>query len=111
MFNVYIISSEINGEKLHKIGFTRRTVEKRLDEFRTGNASDLKIVDVFVSKWGTKIEAYLHKYFLHKKVGGEWFNLNEDDLVNFGILCQQLDENFNIIEKNNTYYIDRGDRF
>lgn len=111
MFNVYIISSEINGEKLHKIGFTRRLVEKRLDEFKTGNASDLKIVDVFSSKWGTKIEKYLHKYFLNKKVGGEWFNLSDDDLQMFGTLCQQLHENFNIIEENNTYYIDRGDRF
>lgn len=60
--NVYLICADVEGEKLHKIGFTRRKVETRLKEFRTANASDLYLVDSFKSEWGTKIEASLHRY-------------------------------------------------
>ena len=111
MVNVYLISSETNGKMVYKIGHTKRAVEKRLSEFRTGNSAVLEIVDVFNSKWGTKIEAHLHRHFRIKRVGGEWFDLEEQDLLEFSRLCQQVHDNFNIIEESNTYYIDRDDRF
>ena len=57
MSNVYLISSYINGEILYKIGMTKRSVEKRLKELKTGNAADLAIVNIFESKWASKIEA------------------------------------------------------
>ena len=59
MINIYLICSEIEGKKLHKIGYTKRAIEKRIKEFKTGNASELYLVDSFQSKWGTKIEAQL----------------------------------------------------
>lgn len=111
MVNVYLISSETNGKRVYKVGHTRRAVEKRLSEFRTGNSSSLEVVEVFNSKWGTKIEAQLHRLFSNKRVGGEWFELEEQDLLKFKDLCQQIHDNFSIIEESNTYYIDRGDRF
>jgi len=40
MIKVYLISAQIGDEKLYKIGHTRRTVEQRIKEFRTGNASE-----------------------------------------------------------------------
>ena len=70
MFNVYLICSEINGNRLYKIGYTKRDIEKRIKEFKTGNASSFYLIDSFQSKWGTKIEARLHKLFKHKKVSG-----------------------------------------
>ena len=79
MFSIYLVCSEIGGQKLHKIGFTRRTPEKRIKEFKTGNASEIYLVDSFQSEWGTKIEAMLHKIYKSKKVEGEWFNLDEDE--------------------------------
>lgn len=111
MINVYLISSESNGSTVYKIGITRRDVQKRLAEFRTGNSSLLEVVDVFHSKWGTKIESNLHRHFRIKKVGGEWFDLEEKDVLDFRRLCQQVHDNLTIIEENNTYYIDRGERF
>lgn len=109
--NVYLISSETNGSKVYKIGHTRRSVEKRVAEFRTGNSSMFEVLDVFESKWGTKIEAHLHRHFRIKRIKGEWFDLNESDLLDFRRLCQQVHDNLSIIEENNTYYIDRGERF
>jgi len=111
MINVYLICAEIEGKKLYKIGYTRRTIEKRISEFRTGNASEFYIIDSFQSKWGTQIEARLHRTFRGKKVNGEWFDLTKEDLECFNRSCQIIHDGLNIIEKSNTYYIDRGSRF
>ena len=111
MINVYLISAETNGKKLYKIGYTKRKVEERIKEFKTGNTAVFSIIEVFNSKWGTKIESSLHRQFYTKKVGGEWFDLDVNDLNNYLNLCEQLHNNFEIIENQNTYYIDRGGRF
>ncbi len=107
MTKIYLICADIDGEKLHKIGFTKRTIEKRLKEFKTGNAADLYLVDSFTSKWGTKIESSLHRIFKTKKVRGEWFNLNEEDVHSFNGYCQTLHDNFEFITEHNTYYLDK----
>lgn len=109
MFNIYLISSEINGHKLHKIGYTRRTVETRVKEFKTGNASEFEIVDRFHSKWGTKIESQLHKIYSQKKLSGEWFRLDEEDVESFKEHCQRIHQNLELISEHNTYYQQRGD--
>lgn len=111
MINVYLISAETNGKKLFKIGYTKRKVEERIKEFKTGNSAIFSIVEVFNSKWGTKIEAHLHKYFRSNKIKGEWFDLTDDDLVKWFDQCKLSHENFELIERENTYYIDRGGRF
>lgn len=108
MFNVYLICSEINGNRLYKIGYTKRDIEKRIKEFKTGNASSFYLIDSFQSKWGTKIEARLHKLFKHKKVSGEWFNLDNNDISDFKKICNSLHNNLELISSNNTYYLDRG---
>jgi hypothetical protein len=109
MFHIYLVCSEINGQKLHKIGYTRRTVEQRIKEFKTGNASDIYIVDSFQSEWGTKIEAQLHRIYKSKKIGGEWFDLDDDEIKNFQQNCQRIHNNLTLISKENTYFLDKGD--
>jgi hypothetical protein len=109
--NIYLISSETNGKKLYKIGITRREIEVRMKELKTGNAADLEIVDSFESKWGTKIESNLHKWFKSKKISGEWFELCQKDILEFKNRCKLLHENFELIESQNTYLIDKGGRF
>lgn len=109
MYNVYLICSEIEGKNLYKIGYTRREIEKRIKEFKTGNASSFYIVDSFQSEWGTKIESRLHRVFNHKKISGEWFDLDENDIKEFSKICNSLHSNFKLISTQNTYYLDRGD--
>lgn len=109
MFNIYLVCSEINGQKLHKIGYTRRTPEKRIKEFKTGNASEIYLIDSFHSKWGTKIEAMLHKIYKEKKIEGEWFNLSQEDITLFKEHCQTIHQNLELISTKNTYYQERGD--
>jgi hypothetical protein len=109
MFHIYLVCSEIGGQKLHKIGYTRRTIEKRIKEFKTGNASDIYLVDSFQSEWGTKIESQLHRIYKSKKIGGEWFDLSEDDIIDFSNHCQKIHDNLTLISKQNTYFLDKGD--
>lgn len=106
-YNVYLVCAEIGNEKLYKIGYTRRKVEKRVRELKTGNAADFHIVDSFSSKWGTKIEASLHRAYQHKKVNGEWFNLNKEDIEKFKNKCQLIHNNFEIVTQT-TYYQETG---
>lgn len=106
-YNVYLICAEINDEKLYKIGYTKRKVNQRVKELKTGNAANFEIIDSFYSKWGTKIEASLHKRFNDKKIKGEWFNLTNKDVLNFKSNCQLLHENFNTLS-NTTYYKEYG---
>lgn len=105
---VYLISSELNDNILYKIGITKREVKDRLKELKTGNAARLDIVNVFESKWATKIESNLHAYFNIKKISGskEWFNLEEKDVEEFMNRCQSIHNNLELISNNNTWYID-----
>lgn len=109
MIWIYLVCSEINGQKLHKIGFTKRTPEKRIKEFKTGNASEIYLVDSFESKWGTKIEAMLHRIYRTKKINGEWFDLTEEDVEMFKKHCVSIDSNLKLITEQNTYFLDKGD--
>jgi hypothetical protein len=102
------VSSEINNKKLYKIGYTRRNIHDRIKEFKTGNASSFEVVSYFESKWGTKIEKNLHKHFIKYKVDGEWFDLSEKCIIDFNRLCKLTHDNLELIEKYNTYIIDRG---
>lgn len=109
MYTVYLICAEIDDKKLYKIGYTKREPEQRIKEFKTGNASQFYIIETFQSEWGTKIEAQIHKYFRNKKISGEWFDLQDEDLKKFTTQCQLIHSNLELIATHNTYYLDRGD--
>lgn len=108
MYNVYIISSNINENKFYKIGFTKRSVSLRISELETGNASNLEIVNTFRSKWGPKIERLLHSHFRKGRIRGEWFNISDDDIDKFTEICNKYHNNFELLDKYNTYVIERG---
>ena len=106
-YKVYLISSG-DFEKQYKIGYTRRDVEDRVKEFKTGNSNNLEIISVFESKWGTKIESSLHRKYKTKKIDGEWFDLNQEDVDSFKLECERIHDMFELISNQNTYIIDRG---
>jgi len=105
---IYLISSYINCETLYKIGITRRNVSKRLKELKTGNAAELTIVEVFESKWAFKIESNLHASYQTHNVRGEWFSLKNEDVTNFIKRCQMIHDNFEILNKSNTWFIEKN---
>jgi len=71
---------------------------------KTGNASELEVVESFKSKWGTQIEAKLHRIFQDKKISGEWFRLTAYDISQFKKLCEQTHNSFEILSKDNSLF-------
>jgi hypothetical protein len=71
---------------------------------KTGNASELEVVESFKSKWGTQIEAKLHRIFQDKKISGEWFRLTAYDISQFKKLCEQTHNSFEILSKDNSWF-------
>ena len=108
MFNVYLICAEFDGKRLYKIGYTRRSVEKRIKEFKTGNGSDIYLIDSFKSKWGTKIESSLHRKYKENRISGEWFYLSDQDIKEFKHICELYHKNFEIISNENLYFLEKG---
>lgn len=107
---IYLISSEINDTILYKIGITRNDVIKRLKQLKTGNAAEMKVVEVFESKWAFKIETNLHITYRNYCIRGEWFNLNKSEVINFVEKCKKLHNTFEILSNNNTWFIDKFNR-
>lgn len=99
---VYLICSESENNKIYKIGFTKRTIEKRLKEFKTGNASELYLVNSFKSEYGVKIESSLKRRFKKYNISGEWFALPENVINDFKLICAQIHENYEFISKHST---------
>lgn len=54
----------------------------------------MEIVQIFESKWAPKIEAALQRRYSFKKISGEWFKLDEQDLETFESDCQLMHNNF-----------------
>lgn len=104
---LYVIQADLNGEILYKIGFTKRNVEDRIKQFKTGNPGIFKVKYVFESdKFIPKIEKRLHTFFGSKRVENEWFLLEKEDLDRIPKLFTDYLNIFSMLEKNNTYLQD-----
>jgi hypothetical protein len=104
MYNVYLISSSLEGDICYKIGYTKRNPNQRIREMKTGNASELQVIESFQSKWGTQIEAKLHRIFQEKKISGEWFRLTAYDISQFKKMCEQTHKNLELLSKDNSWF-------
>lgn len=69
-------------EKLYgaiKIGSTKK-LDQRLMQFGVKLPFDIKIVHIIYCENGDTTEKLLHKHFGNKRLNGEWFSLNKNDL-------------------------------
>lgn len=109
--NVYLVSALVDDNKIYKIGYTRRDVNVRINEFKTGNPYEFEILKVYTTdKYGSSIEKKLHSTFNSKKINGEWFQLDQEDIDNFLNLCDVYHDMFNTL-CDNTYLNDIGASF
>jgi hypothetical protein len=74
---VYIVKSS-GG---YKIGSTTKDAYKRLESLQTGNESELSLIMTIKTSKHKETEKLLHEFFKEKHIRGEWFALNDDDLV------------------------------
>ena len=104
MYKVYLVSAQLDGSIYYKIGWTKRSPEKRLNELKTANSHNLEIVSTFETKWGPRVESSLHKQFKHLKCNGEWFRLRPEDVDNFLEYCQKSHELLEYMSTENSWF-------
>lgn len=80
---IYLIKSA----GLYKIGFSAN-VEQRIRDLQSANAEPLQLV----TSWpgSLYVEKYAHRQFAHKRVRGEWFDLDDHDLEALDTLLRPL---------------------
>lgn len=74
---VYILKS---GKNHYKIGRTQN-LQKRLAGYRTHLPVEFRLIRQYMAANMNELEQSLHIVFQHKHVKGEWFELNQDDIV------------------------------
>lgn len=74
--HVYLIRAS-NG--VVKIGKTRNLAQ-RLKDLNTASPLDLELLGSVYYALGDQLELELHAQYADKRIKGEWFDLNEDDI-------------------------------
>jgi hypothetical protein len=99
---VYLIQSLEDG--YYKIGVSKHP-NKRIKELNTGNASPLKLVEIFQSEQAHKIERILQNRLTPFRKTGEWFDMPMASIANFGRECQKIEEMIAFLKKNDNVFI------
>lgn len=77
---VYVIQLD-NDDRFVKIGITHNVHPKpRLTAIYTGLPYGFEILGLLKTRIPRKIELEIHQKFISKKVKGEWFNLDQEDI-------------------------------
>lgn len=96
---VYLLGDS-GKENLFKIGVTKGTIEARIKKLQTGNSGEIYICNYFQTEYPFFIEKQLHFKYHNKKVLNEWFELNNDDILNFTKECEKIEEMIFIMKDN-----------
>jgi len=95
-----------NGDKpRYKIGITKHNAKKRIKGLSTGNSNVIEVVSEFKSEYNNKIEGSLHRRYGTKRLKGEWFELEKEDIQNFISECQSLHDTFKMLEDSGNPFI------
>jgi len=99
---VYLIQSLEDG--YYKIGISKHPT-KRIEQLKTGNSSQLKIIATYLSEYASKIEGALQRRYSYLRKEGEWFNLSIEEEVSFTKECEIIEKNILILKKNDNVFI------
>jgi len=97
---VYLLEFSNEDNTIYKIGFTRGTIQKRIDKLQTGNPYQIKELCSYQTKYNQKLERTVHRFYDHCRIKGEWFLLDISDVANFLNTCEKLEHNFDIMKEN-----------
>ena len=81
---LYIIKSN----NIYKIGYTKN-IKSRINDYSVGLGL-IEVVYVYKSFNCFELESYLHNMFIDKNIKGEWFELNDNDVLKIVKYCSLL---------------------
>lgn len=100
---VYLIG-EMTNDNTYKIGITKsKNIEDRQKKLQTGNSSELFIKAYYETDSPYKLEKMLHNHYYDKKILNEWYELGNNDILEFNSVCDKLQNNINSL-KDNPYF-------
>jgi predicted GIY-YIG superfamily endonuclease len=100
---VYLIASD-SGK--YKIGITTtKNLDKRIKQLQTGNSEQLHVVKTYCTEYASMVEKTLHREFTTKKLMGEWFDLEIEDVLTFDQRCSRIENGIQILKEQNNDYI------
>lgn len=76
---IYVIYIDTGIERLYKIGMSKN-FNQRMTDHKCSSPFDMYVSGCYFSSNMRNEERLLHSLFNDKKVRGEWFRLNSDDL-------------------------------
>lgn len=81
----YLYVLHASGTNYYKIGITDQAIEQRLQNLQTGNHLRLDVVRLYDGLGTRQIEAEIHALLAHRRINGEWFELNSPTTVDVAI--------------------------
>lgn len=96
----YIYLIHMEGTNNYKIGITKRDIQSRINEYKTGNPNQLKIASYYKSQFYQKIETWFHRKYKYIREEGEWFIFNEDIVNKFINECKIIENNIIALQDN-----------
>jgi hypothetical protein len=100
--NLYLLNAW--GTNKYKIGVTKNNVEKRIKQLQTGCPDEIILINQYKSDVYRKIESWLHRKFKSKKVEGEWFILDDSDVINFITECVNAEKTIKLLLNENPFF-------
>ena len=95
----------ITNDYIHyKIGYTNKSINERISSIQTGNSEQIDIIKTFNSIHCSYIEKMLHKQFHDKRIKGEWFELNDNDIKTFESSCKKYHDIANLLQRTNHFF-------
>lgn len=100
---IYLINE--SGTSNYKIGVTKaRTINRRKLELQTGNSNELILCRSFETDYPYKLEKMLHNHYHKTRMVGEWFELTDDEAIDFTNVCEKYLGTINYLLVNNEFY-------
>jgi hypothetical protein len=101
-----IVEANQIGEEKYKIGITKKDPEERVKKLRTGNSNNLFVIKKYQSPHYKKIEKWLHRKYSNQRTisMNEFFNLSDDQVMNFTEDCKKIDSILKFVAENNILY-------
>lgn len=99
MAYVYLMGDS-GQDNTFKIGVTRGEVNKRIKELQTGNGEEIYLVNYYETQYPFFIERLLHTKLYPKQKRNEWFNLDNNDIINFRLYCEEIEKQAEALKDN-----------